>query len=466
MEILSPDKPTVAITANNVVNAGTLYPADPQKVEDARNIIQALISKKLALTSSTLTTVIMSVMRQVYHNVPGLDTLAVSLAHDNVPVLLINPDFVLSVDRPEDLVVVLAHEAMHLIAMHLRLVDPAKRGDEMYTMTAEAWINYFVLTLLQTDLPTIEGKPTGVDPIKFFEKFKKAASEAGIQSFPRKIEEFYSSDENAYKWISQLPKQFRGGNNWCAHGSDALPGQGDPSSDVTPSLDDQAVGQLAQKALEVALRNALKDGNDKAKQELQKLLNSSEGNETAEQIFGDLGAYELLGGTSPTKRSRFWDKKVARAIASLIKPGDRLAFNRKRPRERIFSPRGKVEEKSIVIAIDTSGSMFFGDALDRVRELVGQTKAKARWVWFDGAVWEFKPGDDMHGGGGTNCSLVETWILENCKRYPDAVICVTDGYFAHFTPSKPKRWIWVITKDGDPWPRTYEPPMKVAVLPF
>ena len=195
-------------------------------------------------------------------------------------------------------------------------------------------------------------------------------------------------------------------------------------------------------------------------------MSAGEGNDVAEKIFGDLGAYELLGTTSPEKRTRFWDSKVNRAICSLVKPGSRLAVNRKRPKDRIFSPRGKVQERSIVIAIDTSGSMFYGDALAKVREMVGRTKAKTRWVWFDGAVWEFKPGDDMHGGGGTNCELVEEWILANCPRYPDAVVVVTDGVFRHFTPSKPKRWIWVLTKDGDDWMRDHEPRMKSCKLPF
>jgi hypothetical protein len=451
------------VTANNMAKAGTLYPPDPEKAAKAREIISDIISKKLPLSSSTLTCVIMSVMRQEYHNIPGLDTLAVSLGHDGVPVLLINPDFVCSIDRPEDVIVVLAHEALHLIAQHLRIIDPSQRGDEAFTMSKEAWINNFVLTLLKRDLPTVAGKPTGVDPVKYFEWFKKTASEAGLASYPRKIEEFYSSDENVYKWMSQLPKQKRPGQNWCAHGDGE--GSGIPDG-MAPVLDDQQVGALAQKALEVTLRNALKESSPGAKEEIKKLMGAAEGNETAERIFGDMGAYDLLGTTSPAKRTRFWDRKVARAIASLIKPGTKLSLNRKRPEEDIFSPRGKVEEKMIVIAIDTSGSMFFGDALDKIRGMVGQTKAKSRWVWFDGEVWEFKPGEDMHGGGGTNCALVEAWILENCKRYPDAVVVVTDGIFQHFTPSKPKRWHWVITRDGDPWPREHDVPMKVTVLPF
>jgi len=461
------------LTANNVTKAETLYPADPEKTKVSRERTAKAL-RQLSLSSSTLTTVIMSVVRQVHAQC--FPTMQVQLAHDNVPVLGIGPDFVCSIDREEDVVVVLMHESVHLVAQHLNLIDMKKMSDPMYVQTTEAWVNYFCLSILKRDLPTIDGEPTGVDPVKFFEWFKKTASEAGLKDYPRKIEDFFISDENAYNWVSQLPKPRREPKgNFCNHKpGDGMPQPGDGQSgsgegdgeDFSPVIDPQAAGQLVQKALEVALREAVHEKNQGAKEELKKLMAAADGNEAAEKIFGDLGAYELLGTTSPEKRTRFWDKKVARAIASLIKPGDRLAFNRKRPKERIFSPRGKVEEKSIVIAIDTSGSMFYGDAIQKVRELVGQTKAKARWVWFDGQVWEFQPGDEMHGGGGTNCELVEEWILANCKRYPDAVVVVTDGIFRHFTPSKPKRWIWVVTRDGDTWMKDHEPRMKVTTLPF
>jgi len=463
------------LTENNVTKAETLFPADPVVTASARKKVDEAINRKMPLISSAITRVIIGVQRRVY--AACIPTMQVQLAHDKLPVLGIGPEFADSLDDISGIVFVLSHEAMHLVARHLYIEDPVKRVDPRYTEVIEAWINFFVMGMLKQSLPTINGEPTGVDPVKLFEWFKRSASEAGLTDYPRRIEEFYQNSDFAYQWICKLPKQRRSKDeSFCNHDlgdpSQSSGGSGDQSADgqgsgsMKPVLDEQAVGELVEKAIEVAVTEVLQSNNKAAREELEKLMGATVGNEKAEKIFGSMGAYELLGKTAPEKRTRFWDKKVARAIASLIKPGEKLAFNRKRPKERIFSPRGKVEEKSIVIAIDTSGSMFYGDAIQKVRELIGQTKAKARWVWFDGSVWEFEPGDDLRGGGGTDCSKVEEWIQENCKRYPDAVICVTDGIFQHFTPAKPKRWVWVITRDGDDWPKNHEPRMKVTKLPF
>jgi hypothetical protein len=460
------------LTANNVMSAEKLFPADPAKTALAREIVEDIISKKLPIANSLLALTIASVTRRYYAQC--FPTYQVQLPADRIPVLGVGPDFVCSIDRKEDNIFCVVHEAYHLIFMHLGVIDPVKLNDQMYTMSIEAMINWCVSQLLKRDLPTVDGETTGVDPVKFFEWFKKSASEAGLTGYPRKIEEFYRSDDDVYNWVSQLPKPKRPGQNWCNHDPSQGGGQGQGEDgqgegDFSPVLDQEAVSQIVQKALDVSLRAAVQENNKAAKEELKQLISMTQGNETAERIFGDMGAFELLGVTSPEKRTRFWDKMVARAIASLVKPGDRLAFNRKLVGigERRFSPRGKVTEKSIVVAIDTSGSMVaYGDALTKIREMVGRTKAKTQWLWFDGEVWPFKPGDEMRGGGGTNCELVEHWIQANCRRYPDAVVVVTDGEFRHFTPANPKRWVWVITRHGDPWPSTHEPRMKVTKLPF
>jgi len=463
-------------TENSVTQADKLFPADPAKVAEAKDRVNTAIDRRLAVSHARLATVVASVTRHVYAQC--FPTMQVQLAADRIPVLGIGPDFVCSIDNPDDVKFVVAHEAMHLIVRHLFVSDMQKRTDPMYTVCIEAWINYYLQCILHCDLPTIDGEPTGVDPKKFWDKCRKAAKDEGITGFPTTIEDFYRSDDTCFDWARQIKKNFRDSQNFCVqHMQDDGEGGeggsgGDPSEDegegspMTGVMDPDALGDLVEKALKVTLQEAIKEGNKAAKADLERLMDATVGNEKAEQIFGQMGAYELLGKTSPAKRTNFWDRLVNRSLTSLIKPGNRLTYNRKRPRERMFAARGKRLERQILIAIDTSGSMFYGDALEKVREMVGATKAKSRWVWFDGEVWEFNPGDDMHGGGGTNCSLVEDWILKEYRRYPDAVICVTDGYFEHFTPSQPKRWIWLITREGDNWPDTWEPRMKSQVLPF
>lgn len=448
------------LTENNVTRADVKFPADPVATATVRRYVSDAINKKLPLRSSTLTTTIMSVTRAVYTT--SVPTLAVSLAHDRIPVLLVNPEFVLTLDDPENAVVMpLMHEALHLVLLHLGMIDVEKRSDPNYIEAIESWINYYCTQVLQCEMPTSQGKSVGIDPVATFERFKREATKAGLADFPRTIQAFYKNDDEVYKWLSMLPKPPRQKVNFCQHQSDGQPGAGD----MSPTLDPNAVGDIVGKALENTLKEASNNKNDKAKDELGRLMDAGAGNETAERVFGDLGAYELLGTTAPEKRTRHWDYWVRRKVGRLVKPGDRLAFNRKRPRDRIFSPKGKVEQKTIVVAIDTSGSMHH-NVISQITNIVGRTKAKTRWTWFDGDVWEFKPGDEIRGGGGTNCELVEEWILANCKSYPDAVVVVTDGIFRHFTPRHPDRWVWVITKDGDPWPRDHNPRMHTTVLPF
>ena len=98
------------LTSSNVTKAETLFPADPDKTAKAREIVNTIITQKLPLSSSTLTSVIMSVVRQVYAQC--FPTLQVQLAADNVPVLGVGPDFVCAIDREEDVIVVVVHEAV------------------------------------------------------------------------------------------------------------------------------------------------------------------------------------------------------------------------------------------------------------------------------------------------------------------------------------------------------------------
>ena len=103
--------------------------------------------------------------------------------------------------------------------------------------------------------------------------------------------------------------------------------------------------------------------------------------------------------------------------------------------------------------------------LDAVAAIIGETpNLDVTWVSFDGAVYPFEPGQAFLGGGGTNCQLVDHWIDENLDEAPDFVLVVTDGIFSHFTPRDPEAWIWLITRDGDAWPETWNPPMACRQL--
>ena len=47
-------------------------------------------------------------------------------------------------------------------------------------------------------------------------------------------------------------------------------------------------------------------------------------------------------------------------------------------------------------------------------------------------------------GGGTKFSIIEEYIQENLKEYPEAVFVLTDGYGNEVCPEKPKKWCWLL----------------------
>lgn len=119
-----------------------------------------------------------------------------------------------------------------------------------------------------------------------------------------------------------------------------------------------------------------------------------------------------------------------------------------------------------MIAYDTSGSMPHG-VVEWMTELVGSIDGvEAHWLAFDGVVMPFKPGEAVHGGGGTSFQAVVDHVEgrstvdgELFEERFDAVIMLTDGHAPHVTPAEPDKWIWLITEDGDDWPDHHTPPM-------
>jgi hypothetical protein len=280
--------------------------------------------------------------------------------------------------------------------------------------------------------------------------------------------EFYLSEDTVYEWICQVEKDSRSTPNFCAHGDDSgEEGEGE-GSDLTPVLDTEAVADVANKALE-ALVGLAAAGGDRAKAELEALVGAAGDDERAQQIFGSAGAYKVLGQTTPERKSDLWDRLAAFFFGRLTEAGERLTLNANRPRERILVHRGNRKRAVGVAAIDSSGSMVGGHALEQITRRIGKTKAKVQWLWWDGVAAPFKPGDPMVGGGGTDCRVVDQWIADNMRRHPDFVAVITDGYFTHFTPRQPSKWVWLVTKDGDDWMSTGRdgiPVMKTIRLPW
>jgi hypothetical protein len=450
------------LTENNVTRAEKSFPADPVLTAAAKARVKHVKDKLMPTSCVPLLTMLSYVTRQVYATC--FPTLQVQLAADKIPVLGISPEYLMGIDTDQGVMFALFHEALHLIRAHLFDPDMQKRQDDRYVLAQEAWINNYIMKLTKMSLITSKGKVEIVDPKATYDWAKKAAKDQGLTSWPE-MKDFYQSEQTAYEWLCQLKKEKRPSQNFCVHkGTDGTTMEDADPTSMTPVIDPGANGDLIEKIIETAVKKAAKENNEQARDELKELLGAAKGNERAEKIFGSLGAYELLGETTPEHKTNLWDHLVRHIIGRLLEPGTRLTINRKRFDQRILVHRGKTRRPEIVIGCDASGSMC-GKPLDVLAKLVGKTKAKTHWVSWDGAAQRFSPGEPFVGGGGTDCRVFEQWILDNLKSYPDAVICVTDGYFEHFTPQFPKRWVWLITEPGDPWPQSWTPKMKTVRLP-
>ncbi|MFV2173573.1 hypothetical protein ACFHW2_25425 [Actinomadura sp. LOL_016] len=207
-------------------------------------------------------------------------------------------------------------------------------------------------------------------------------------------------------------------------------------------------------------------GDRTARDELLDLLRRTEGaGEGTDRIWGDLGAYALRGRTSAARRVDWWQRWLVDVLGSKLAEGERLVYPKKRGallaalgHEPMLARRGPRRLKTLVIALDTSGSMPDG-VVEWLSGLVGRIDGvEADWVAFDGGVKPFEPGEPLRGGGGTNFAAVQTYAEERDEPV-DAVVVVTDGHADPIAPAEPGKWIWLITPGGREWPEHRHPPM-------
>jgi len=452
--------------------------APPEVLAEARQIIADTIGRKLPLSSSVLTSVIMSVVRRVFTtNIP---TMAVSLAADGLPVLLINPSFAVQLGA-DNAAFVLVHEAYHLILMHLH-ADPQLSQTPNWQVATEACINWRAQHLLGRGMPSITvsqtdssgrrttvTEETGVNPNTVYQDYCSALAATGEKPVAR-IEDLFRTDLGCYAELERMARLPRLKSTACLHHGE---GQ-DSNAGVT--LDPEETTKLAGKALDITLHEAVANGNTLARSELVSLMDGTADSTAASKIWGDLGAGKLRGQTTTTRKTDAWEKWTADAVQTRLRDGERLRYNRKIPWDPRVSPRGRELTRAGVCAIDASGSMH-QSVLDKIAALVGDTdNLEITWVNFDGAVWPFVPGEPFRGGGGTNCQLVDAWIerqVHGDSRHgedqvldgePDFVLVITDGYFAKFTPRHPDSWIWLIVPGGDTWPERWNPPMSCRAI--
>jgi len=109
----------------------------------------------------------------------------------------------------------------------------------------------------------------------------------------------------------------------------------------------------------------------------------------------------------------------------------------------------EIEKEKLFIAIDASGSINY-DILSLFVSVLKNSPPffKIEAISFDTQCYKYNisSSDRPQGGGGTAFNIVEEYILKNYKKYPKAVVVLTDGdnYDGVVIPKYANRWIWLL----------------------
>jgi hypothetical protein len=426
-------------------------PAAPEVIAEAERLKEAALLD-FGLTDSVVGSWLFSKCRHQIATT-AIDTAAVVASGDGTCLLLFNPDFFAGIGL-DGVKFVLFHEARHLVHRHL-FTEPELREDPVFTLAAEVVINHVAQVRLGRGLPALNGKPIGIEPREIHSAYVRDLTVQRLT--PVAYEEFVDTDMTVYTELKRMrnppvPAPL------CVHVTYRLPG------------DQETVDAVVSSALLNSLL-AARRGNGSAESELLDLMGRTE--EAAARIWGRLGGGMLRGRTTATGKVDWWQRWLVDVLGSKLREGERLVYPKKRGavlsvlgHDPMLSRSGPVREKVLVIAYDTSGSMPW-DVVEWMTELVGRIDGvDAHWLSFDGVVMPFKPGQSVHGGGGTSFQAVVDHVEgrsvvdgKTFDEIPDAVIVLTDGYAPHVTPAEPDKWIWLITEGGDDWPDAHNPPM-------
>jgi hypothetical protein len=433
-------------------------PADAGVVAEARRLKEAALLD-FGLTQSAVASWLYA---KCHHQIPttAIDTAAVVASGDGTCLLLFNPDFFVGLGL-DGVKFVLFHEARHLVHRHL-FADPELHDDPVFELAAEVSINHVALIRLdRSELPLLDGRPTGIDPREVHERYRADLTAHGLE--PVSYETFTETDLRVYGELKRMHRPPVPERRLCVRLAEGTP---------VPA-DQETVDAVTSSALLNSLL-AARRGHAGAERELLDLMDrTQDGNARAARIWGKLGAGMLRGETTRTRTVDWWQRWLVDVLGSRLRDGERLVYPKKRGallaalgQDPMLARRGPVRDKVLVIAYDTSGSMPH-HVITWLTELVGRIDGvQAHWLSFDAVVMPFVPGERVYGGGGTSFQAVADYVEGrtevNGRRFeetPDAVVVLTDGYAPAITPAEPDKWIWLITEGGDEWPERRTPAM-------
>lgn len=461
MSVETKKKRSSSLNMSSLLDYGDRFPADPAEEEITRERVNRMVSRRLPAMNSSITGLFASVAHKVYvgADAPLGGTWATAVDAAGDAIIFITVPWTNSIDTDDGALILPGHEVYHWIFRHHRNqleydgMDDGQR--QILRQVEDAMINYLLIRQ-GFQLPTIDGKVTGIDPVAFHKWGREQAQKHGL-SWPDHHRETYRTEKIAFDLFSSLPRPKSGdgggrGGNWCKHGNILVPGDSDcgGGEDSLP-MDRDAVEKILTQVIEVTAKQATK--NAEAKHELEGLIGATEGNEAAEHFWGITGAMDVVGRV-PTKRmSSDWHKKVESFVATrLSQETSRGKYNTKIPFSPRVSPKGKSKKKFGVVGLDVSGSVS-QEWRDHFINKMGAAfpELEIHWCFWDTNCVPVALGEEGTGGGGTIWESFDEYVWNNYQREtPDFILTVTDGYFSRPAPKFPTDvYGWVIIAGGD-----------------
>lgn len=460
-----------SLNMSGLIDLGERFPADAAEETLCRERVSRMVGRRLPAMSSSISSLFASVSHKVYvgAEAPLGGTWATAVDSSGDAIMFITVPWTNSIDTDDGTLILPGHECYHWIFKHFKSsleYDGMEDGQrQILRQVEDAMINYLLIRQ-GFQLPTVNGQPVGIDPVTFHKWGREQAAKHGIP-WPDHHRDTFKTEKIAFDLFSSLPRAKGNdgggkGGNWCKHGTILVPGDGsgepgDGQSDGCGGhgeqlpMDRDAIEKILTQVIEVTAKQAVK--NPQAKQELEGLINATEGNEAAEHFWGITGAMDVVGKVPKKRMSNDWQKKVEAFVATRLSlETSRGKYNTKIPFSPRVSPKGKSKKKFGVVGLDVSGSVSQEWRTHFIEKMgAAFPELEIQWCFWDANCVPVALGEEGVGGGGTVWECFDQYVWENYQREtPDFILTVTDGYFSHPVPRFPTEiYGWVIIPGGD-----------------
>lgn len=325
--------------------------------------------------------------------------------------LLINPDYWLTL-TPEQRIGLVHHETLHVAFGHLQTLD-TYRNKKIANFAMDMEINQYIPKNHTSDSWVFHNKPP-FDHLNLGEK-------KGSKFYYEAIEEEMQKNQDFKNQVQQMIDDGKGTDhgNWVKYE--------DLTANQKKMFDNQQKHILkeAYKDSDVKTRGNLPGG---LAREIEKLF------ENKPEVFNWKAWFRKFLGTVLDIHRKKTPKRESKRFSGL--PGLRT--------------KRKIK---LFVSVDTSGSMGDKEIADVFEQIDYIYKAGAEifvvtWdtIIHDEFIYTGKPPKKLHGGGGSDISMVIRKYNENKKDYT-AAIHLTDGYISN-SEKLIGRHLFVITANG------------------